>query len=163
MSQLEKTGKPTTVYLDPKAWNEYKTLVPLKLNKSASERLRELVNKDLAELKGAEAQRQTPDYSNLKKRLYILVSDLDKLEKTLKQHKVYADLVDLAETHKIDRAKFSNLDKVIAKLFDDWNGAQDDLHLFITLLETVQEKRGVEHELKQIRLERARRLAPKKN
>jgi hypothetical protein len=100
MSQLEKTGKPTTVYLDPKAWCEYKALVPLKLNKSASERLRELVNKDLAELKGAEAQWQTADYSHLKKRLYILVSELDKLEKTLKQHKVYAALVDLADKHK---------------------------------------------------------------
>jgi hypothetical protein len=85
----------------------------------------------------------------------IKVSELDKLEKTLKQHKVFDDLVDLAEKHKIDRAKFSNLDKVIAKLFADWDGAQDDLHLFITLLEIVREKRGVEHELKQIRLERA--------
>jgi len=154
MSQLEKTGKPTTVYLNPKAWSEYKTLVPLKLNKSASKRLRELISKDLAELKGVEVTAPV-DYDDLKRQHHLLIRDIDQIEKTLRKHGVYDQLVDLAENLKIDKTNFSNLKNVVRDMFNQWEGHQEELHLFVSLLELVKEKRGIEHELKQIRLERA--------
>ena len=51
-----------------------------------------------------------------------------------------------------DQERPQQLTDIVAKMLQEWKGSREDLHLFITLLETNKAKKEVEQKLDKIRL-----------
>lgn len=90
-------------------------------------------------------------YERLKKAHEKLIQKRDKLLKQLQKRKVYAPMVKLAVRLGLDTKKLSNLDQIIPRMIREHRGNSEDLHLFITFLETVKKKEEIQNKLTQIR------------
>jgi len=144
--------KVTTLYLDPEAYSELKQLCS-SLGISVSNKMDELVKKAVKELKGEEYTdaAKAINYEDLKRQHSRLDRDEEALTKKLRQRKVYDDLCSLAYKLGLDFKNCSNIDEVAPKLLREWDGG-GDVHEFITLAETIWEKRQVERRLSEIRM-----------
>ncbi|MEM4727309.1 MAG: hypothetical protein QXD04_03545, partial [Candidatus Bathyarchaeia archaeon] len=119
--------------------------------RAARQRLAELEGRELPEEEGPTFDEV--DYEKLKRRHNSLVREVDALEKRLVKRGVYGELRELAEKGLgLDVENFSNLDEVTPKLLKAYKGIPEDAHQFITLLETLREKRELESQLSQYRL-----------
>jgi len=112
----------------------------------------ELVKKAVKELKGEEYTdaAKAINYEGLKRQHTRLDRDEESLKKRLRENKVYDDLCSLAYKLGLDFKNCSNIDEVAPKLLREWDGGE--VHEFITLAETIWEKRQVEQRLTEIRM-----------
>jgi hypothetical protein len=147
----------TTAYL-PTSWPDYQKLVKDKFGCSGSERLSQLMLKDLAELQG----KTMPSQENIKS-LEMEVSSLIRKCKTIGQylakHGVYHQLENLVDREFKLAADFKNLDDVaklmleyVPKRSDDFG--RDDLELMLQLLNLNRQKLQQKKMLDDIRLGR---------
>jgi len=121
--------------------------------KSVSEEVNEFLKRRLAELKGQEQLgAEALDYEALKREHVRLMAEIMRLTRLLEKLEAYDALLDAAEKLGLNLETFDNAEEATAKLMQTWEGSKAALHIFITLLETVQKKRGVEQKLKEIRL-----------
>jgi hypothetical protein len=140
---------PRQVYVHLPTWKEFVKLCRER-NLKPSKRLRQIIHDDVNKMKGTSTP-QPVNYDELKQQHHAFILNIDKLEKTLRKHGVYDQLVDLAENLKIDKTNFSNLKTVVRDMFNQWEGHHEELHLFVSLLELVKEKRSIEKQLLDVR------------
>jgi hypothetical protein len=125
------------------------------LEERSKEEVLELIRRRMGEWEreagGRPSPRDEADYERLKERHNKLVKQVDQLEKRLLKRKVYRRLLDTAVEVGVDLKELSNLDEAAPRLLAKYPGPSEDAHQFITLMETVREKRLVERELSEIR------------
>ena len=144
--------KAVTLYLDEVA---YKRLQELIKPKKISREIDDLIKRRIAELEGGEYNpAETADYEALKREHNQLVREAEKLRRHLKRRKVYSQLLQLAFNLGM-KEDLSNLDEVVPKILDSWDGWKEDAHQFITLLETIHSKRKIEQKLEEIRMRKS--------
>jgi len=140
-----------SITLEPEPWARYRELLKLKAHCSASSEMNEFVKRRVAELEGLPLEAPVENYDELKRQHLELSNEAMHLEKILKREKVFDCLVALATELGISWLDLANLCEVSPKLLEGWDGLKEHVHLFITLLETVQEKKKVESILGGIR------------
>jgi len=151
--------KAITVYLEADTWHKLVTLAREKLGKTGSQRLDELIAGEVAKLEGHEAPpTQSADYEQLKTLHYKLVKEVDLIERRLTKRKVYDELVGFAGQKGLNLETLANLEDTMPKMLSEWNGLPEDMHQFITLLETVKRKRQVEKKIAEIRKQNAQAM-----
>ena len=141
-----------SIYIDPDSYDELKGLCH-GIGVSVSSKMNELIGKAVAELKGEE-YRDTVlklDYEALKKSYREIVKELDSLEKSLKDQEVYEDLKVLAVQVGVDTKDFTNVQEISGPFLEQWTGRPEHAHFFIDLMECVQRKHQIEHQLEGIR------------
>jgi len=144
--------KAVTLYLDEVA---YKRLQELIKPKKISREIDDLIKRRIAELEGREYNPlEEADYEALKREHNRLVREAEKLRRHLKRRKVYKQLLQLAFNLGM-KEDLSNLDEVVPKILDGWDGWKEDAHQFITLLETIHSKREIERKLEEIRMRKS--------
>ena len=148
---MPRIGKATTVYLDYEPYQKLKGLLKTRFDKPVSQEVNEFIIRRVAELEGSPTEVDADQYEDLKRRQLRLSNDVGSIEKHLTGRKVYRRLEALVEKLGLDLEDFHNLDEVSPKLLKEWDDAPDHAHQFITLLETVKEKRMVERRLAEIR------------
>ena len=144
--------KTVSIYIDPDSYDELKGLCH-SIGVSVSSKMNELIGKAVAELKGEE-YRDTVlklNYEALKKSYRDAIKELDSLEKDLKHKKVYEDLKVLAIQVGVDTKDFTNVQEISGPFLEQWPGRPEHAHLFIDLMECVQRKHKIEHQLEGIR------------
>jgi len=97
---MTKGDSSTKTFVAPNdKWGRFKTLCPLKLGKSASEVMRDMMLSKLAELEGMTTPEQKQETQltiiDLQAKNKGLSKELDNLKKTLLDHKVWNELVDV--------------------------------------------------------------------
>jgi len=121
--------------------------------KSLSEEVNELLKRRLAEFKGiGQPNAEALDYEALKREHVRLTEETIRLTRLLKRIEAYDALLEAAENLGLNLKTFDNTEEVAAKMLQTWEGSKAALHIFITLLETVQKIRQIEQKLKEIRL-----------
>ena len=144
--------KAVTLYLDEVA---YKRLQELIKHKKISREIDDLIRRRIVELEGGGYNPlEDMDYEGLKREHNRLVREAEKLRRHLKRRKVYKQLLQLAFNCGM-KENLSNLDEVTPKILDSWDGWKEDAHQFITLLETIRNKREIEQKLEEIRLRKS--------
>ena len=144
-----------SITLEPEPWARYRELLRLKAHCSASSEMNEFVKRRVAELEGLPLEAPVENYSELKRQHLKLSNEAMALEKVLKREKVFDRLVALATELGVSWQDLGNLREVTPKLLEGWDGLKEHIHKFITLLETVQEKKKIEASLSRIRSEGA--------
>ncbi|MEM2922244.1 MAG: hypothetical protein QXF26_08020 [Candidatus Bathyarchaeia archaeon] len=142
-----------TFYGEADVYEKFKKLLNAKEpGRKISEELNNLMKKRIMELEGRPDQEIDPvEYEALKRQHSRLDKDEETLTKKLRKRKVYDDLCSLAYKLGLDFKNCSNADEVAPKLLKEWDGG-GDIHEFITLTETIWEKRQVERRLAEIRM-----------
>jgi len=149
-------GKAITIYLVPEPYIELKEILKDRFKKPVSQEINEFVVKRLAELKGQSSSAVVMvNYEKLKQMHTRLTHETDILEKRLIKWGVYDKLVELVKDLGLDTDTLSNLNEVAPRLLAKWVGGPEFPHQFITLLETVREKKETEVELAKMRMGRA--------
>ena len=147
------TKRAVTNYLEHGPYQRLKDLLRTRFGKPISQELDEFIARRLAELEGTQvqgAQATSDEYEDLKRKHLSLIKDADAIRKRLVKMKVYDKLEELVEKLGLNFEDFSNVDEVAPKLLGEWKDAEE-AHEFITLIETVREKRQVERRLAEIR------------
>jgi len=138
----------TTVYLNPDSYEELKRLCRSR-GVSVSSEINELIKKRVSELEGREYDAiEEADYEALKRELFRLVQECDRLRKVLEKRGSRQRLLELTDeimqemgVEKIGgRGIFK---EVSARIIRKWNGRREDAHIFVNLLELEKEKAEV--------------------
>jgi len=123
--------KAVTIYLDLAAYRRLKMLV------------RQLEGREYDPL-------ESVDYGALKQEFERLLREAERMERMLQKRGTYRRLI--AVTADIEEELGTKDLKIVApELFDRWDEAKEDAHLFISLLETLKNKKKIEKQLEEIR------------
>mgnify|MGYP005644912273 CR=1 FL=1 len=152
MDGLVRSGGARTLYIEDDVWERIQELVKLGYAKNASQLVNLLLAEALDRL-GHSGRPVSMSYEALKTRHTALTRKVSDLERQLR--KIYANnyraLLTLAQKLGLDSKTFNNLDLIAPKLISQWQGNPSALHLFITLLEQIKEKREIERKLSELR------------
>ena len=136
------------------AWvKRYTKLRGISQRQFIEERIREFMKRvegeeDMDSLEEVEREER---YEHLKNAHIKLVNEVNKLQRLLKKMKVYGKLVKFAVSLGLDTNKLSNLEELTPTMIEKWSGLQEEIHLFITLLESVKKKKEIEFQLASFR------------
>ena len=136
-----------TIYMNRPLWERWANLLKRKEGKSASQRVREFVEIDLARLEGVQGEVAPPDYASARRAYLKIIKERDKLRAGLKKAKVYDELSELAKELGFDVHSCRNVDKVAAGILERWKGPAELAHQFIILMEKAKEQRELESKL----------------
>jgi len=151
--------RPVNLLLDYEAYEHLRKLA-LESGTSVSEMVNDYIRSKVAELRGGNMQLQAKavSYEGLKSLHTRLVKEVDALERRLTKRKVYDELVGFAGQKGLNLETLANLEDTMPKMLSEWKGLPEDMHQFITLLETVKRKRQVEEKLAEIRKQNAQAM-----
>jgi len=156
VEECECVKRPVTLYLDSEQYELLKKTC-IATGVSVSVKVDELIRHSIAETTGEKGEAGNPvDYEDLKRRHIKMVAELDKLYKRLEKTKRFDDMVEFAQKLGLDTKNFSNLTGLAPTMLEKWNGLEEHLHLFISYLELLRDKRQVEANLKETR----KKMAP---
>jgi len=134
-----------TVYVNRSLWDRWAEMLKRKEGKSASLRIRELIDSDLARLEGVEKVEVNPtDYATAERNYLRLLKQMERLRASLKKAKAYDELSALAKELGLDAHSCRNVDEVSPKVLENWEGKPELAYQFIMLLERNKEKRELE-------------------
>jgi hypothetical protein len=158
--------KQLTIYMDEDLWHEFMQLSMAVEGKAASRKLKEMVRQQVAAWKGggeaAEAAESKGvslrEYERLKARYKQLVKSIDEGLRDLREikHGVKTLLNELEECALQAGLKrgLSNFDETLPKLLTAWRGRPEThMHLFISLLEQIRERKRIERTLNEVRMD----------
>jgi len=142
-----------TFHIEGDVFFKVRRLVEDKLGKSLNEVINDYLRKLLLELEGSSADAQEQiHYDGLKMKYAKLVQEVNRLSKVLEKEGVFDDLKATAYELGLDFSDLHNADEVALKLLKTWEGTPEHLHLFISLMETAQQKKQLEKKLTEIRM-----------
>jgi hypothetical protein len=142
------TRKTITVYIDEEAYDRLRRLIA---PKGISREIEDLIKKRIEEIEGGEYNPiESVDYEALKREYERLVETAEKMTRKLKKRKTYQSLMALAD--ELIRSGADTLETLIPQILKKWQGKEEDAHLFINLLETLDKKEEAEEKLEKIRL-----------
>ena len=143
---MGKSGKPqVAVYVDRPKWDLWVDLLKKREGKSASLRIREFVESDLARLEGVEPAVAAPhDYVSIERNYLRLIAEMNKIRAALKKAKVYDRLLVLAKSLGLDVNTCSNVEEICPKILERWDGQPEHAHQFVILLKKNKEERQFE-------------------
>ena len=138
-----------SLYIDKDSYKRLKELVapePVchEVDRFIAQRIAELEDREYDPLEHI-------DYEALKKEYKGVIKELDSLEKDLKHKDVYEDLKVLAVQVGVDTKDLTNVQEISGPFLEQWQGRPEHAHLFIDLMECVQRKHQIEHQLEGIR------------
>ena len=141
-------GPQINVYVDRPKWDRWTDLLKKKEGKSASQKIREFVEIDIARLEGVQGEVAPPDYASARRAYLKIIKERDKLRAGLKKAKVYDELSELAKELGFDVQSCENVDEVAAGILERWKGPAELVHQFIILMEKAREQRELETKLR---------------
>jgi len=148
-----------TLYIDEDIWTKFRYLVPFREKRSASDKIESFMRTYINECEGkAEddlASSTTADYEDAKNLHNKVVRELDKIEKRLRQRRVYDELKDFSQKIGLNLETLNSLTNLAPELIQKWAGVKEDAHQWISLLELVKKKWEVEARLEEIRIKQA--------
>jgi len=150
------TKKNLTLYIDDDVQTRFKQVM-LSRKRSVSGEIEDHMKARINEHEGradVNLEASATDYEALKRQHIKLVAEADKLSKYLERTGKFDDLADFAKNLGLDFEAFNNLAELAPQMLEKWHvkgEAKENMHLFITFLETLKEKATVEARLEETR------------
>jgi len=141
-----------TLYIDEDIWQRFRQIM-LQEKRSASGKIEDYMKAYIAEYEGrtdVDLETSTADYEALKQHHIKLVTETENLEKRFRRIGQYESLDEFSEKVGLERS-LDNFAKMVPVMLEKWQGREADIHMWITFLELVRDRRLVEARLEEAR------------